>query len=44
MLLNRIANMDQDTLDVPDLWDLQMITNAGQTREFSPWGCHLEGK
>lgn len=41
VLLARIADMKGDTVGAAELWDLQMITNAGQIVEFSPWGCHV---
>jgi len=41
VLLARIADMQGDTVTAAELWDLQMITSAGQTAEFSPWGCHV---
>lgn len=40
LLLDRAAAIRGDTLTVPELWDLQMITAAGQSPAFDPVACH----
>lgn len=39
-LLERLTAIKGDTISVPELWELRMITDAGQHPKFNPVACH----
>jgi hypothetical protein len=39
-LLERLTVIQGDTITVPELWELRMITDAGQHPDFNPLACH----